>query len=86
MNSEQLDALRRQVEEDYRQDIAAIERLQRRFLGSSGSSSGAASPTAARGAVIEARGTPLQTADSRGQGEPDELTGTLRAIFSNQRK
>ncbi len=35
MDREQLDALRRQVEEDYKLDIAAIERLQRRFQGAS---------------------------------------------------
>lgn len=34
MTKEQLDALRRQVEEDYKLDIAAIDRLQRRFQGS----------------------------------------------------
>jgi hypothetical protein len=33
MDREQLEALRRQVEEDYKLDLAAIERLQRRFLG-----------------------------------------------------
>ena len=31
---EQLDALRRQIEEDYRLDMAALERLQRRFSNS----------------------------------------------------
>ena len=33
LDREQLDALKRQVEEDYRLDIAAIERLQRRMAG-----------------------------------------------------
>ena len=37
MDREQLEALRRQVEEDYKLDIAAIERLQRRFQGASSS-------------------------------------------------
>jgi len=32
LNREQLEALRRQVEEDYKLDLAAIERLQRRFI------------------------------------------------------
>lgn len=46
MDKEQLDALRRQVEEDYRLDMAAIDRLQRRFQGSSSSISvGISSPT-----------------------------------------
>ncbi len=31
MDREQLEALRRQVDEEYRLDIAAIERLQRRY-------------------------------------------------------
>lgn len=31
MDRDQLEALRRQIEEDYRLDIAAIERLQRRY-------------------------------------------------------
>ena len=39
MDREQLEALRRQVEEDYRLDLAAIERLQRRFLDASSSRS-----------------------------------------------
>lgn len=34
MTKEQLDALRTQIEEDYRLDLAAIERLQRRFVNS----------------------------------------------------
>lgn len=37
MDREQLEALRRQVEEDYRLDIAAIERLQRRYPSAAGS-------------------------------------------------
>jgi hypothetical protein len=32
MDRDRLEALRRQVEDDYRLDIAAIERLQRRYL------------------------------------------------------
>ena len=35
-DKEQLDALRRQVEEDFRLDLAAIERLQRRYAGIAG--------------------------------------------------
>lgn len=31
LDRDQLEALRRQIEEDYRLDIAAIERLQRRY-------------------------------------------------------
>jgi hypothetical protein len=37
MDREQWEKLRRQVEEDYRLDIAAIERLQRRYPGTSSS-------------------------------------------------
>ncbi|HKF46797.1 MAG TPA: hypothetical protein VKB38_05520 [Terracidiphilus sp.] len=35
-DKEQLDALRRQVEEEFRLDLAAIERLQRRYAGVAG--------------------------------------------------
>jgi hypothetical protein len=37
MDREQWETLRRQVEEDYRLDIAAIERLQRRYPGATNS-------------------------------------------------
>ena len=45
MSREELEALRRQVDEDYKLDVAAIDRLERRYLGGAhaaapGSSSG----------------------------------------------
>jgi hypothetical protein len=37
MDRDQLELLRRQVEEDYRLDMAAIERLERRYIGAANS-------------------------------------------------
>lgn len=79
---EQLEALKRQIEEDYRLDMAAIERLQRRFISSGSGLSNGGSNTA----TIEKRVTVLPTIEAQGEGQPDELTNTLRGMFSSHRK
>lgn len=86
---EQLDALRRQIEEDYRLDVAAIERLQRRFLPASAPAPAPANnyPPANMGNTIETLGTPLPPKmEVNRDPQNDELTGSLRAMFSSQRK
>lgn len=78
---EQLEALKRQIDEDYRLDMAAIERLQRRFISSgSGLSNGNNTTT------MEKRVTVLPTIEAQSESQPDELTNTLRGMFSSHRK
>lgn len=91
MTNLELEALRRQVEEDYKMDIAAIERLSRRFnLGGNGSK--AAIPAAERQAPAETNVVALpQAHEARNGGgaqatSPDELTESLRTMFSSYRK
>ncbi len=56
---EQLEALKRQIEDDYRLDMAAIERLQRRFISASpGVSNGN------NGTPVERRVTVLPTLEA----------------------
>jgi hypothetical protein len=51
MDREQLESIRRQVEEDYRLDLAAIERLQRRYLGAASTPANGSSNSAPVSAV-----------------------------------
>jgi hypothetical protein len=81
LDREQLEALRRQIEEDYRLDLAAIERLQRRFIVSGSSHS-----SGIGGSTAEARGPVLATLEAQADPQPDELTNTLRGMFSSHRK
>ena len=85
MSSEQLEALRRQVEEDFKLDMAAIDRIQRRFkdMNSTGSRVVLA---AAEKPSVETSGAGLPPGlESRAQ-QPDELTESLRTMFSSYRK
>lgn len=98
MDRAQLEALRRQVEEDYKLDIAAIERLQRRFQGSSPVlSSSTPSNTSSLNAYsspgewtnFEARieqPTPVPPPPAPPERRSDELEGSLRTMFSAGRK
>ena len=80
---DQLESMRRQLEEDYRLDIAAIERLQRRFSGSASIVSPAAGYLAP---LPEPRALePSIAVETRSEPQPDELTGSLRAMFSTRR-
>jgi hypothetical protein len=81
LDRDQLDALRRQVEEDYKLDLAAIERFQRRFINGNSNPSTATSAT-----VSEIRGAVVPIPEPIGQAEPDELTGSLRSMFSTYRR
>lgn len=84
LDREQLEALRRQVEEDYKLDLAAIERCQRRFTY--GNSSSPPATTATTATVSEIRGAVVPIPEPVGQAEPDELTGSLRSMFSTYRR
>lgn len=79
LDREQLEALRRQIEEDYRLDLAAIERLQRRFMVTSSGIS-----AVKEGAAPDRNVTVLPTLEA--QAEPDELTNSLRGMFSSHRR
>ncbi len=84
---EQLDALRRQIEEDYRLDMAALERLQRRFSNSAPAPSYPSSGLAPAGNTIETLGSALPPKQELPrEPQADELAGSLRAMFSSQRK
>jgi hypothetical protein len=106
LDKDQLEALRRQVEEDYQLDLAAIERLYRRFIpGSMRPAVASVTPIETRAPIetrvpIETR-APIETRiamESRGAAVPkisahdepqpqqDELTGSLRAMFSSIHK
>ena len=89
---EQLEALKRQIEEDYRLDMAAIERLQRRFISSGNNATGRSlSSTAVNAApsylppVPERQPDVAPVVELPQPRQPDELTGTLRAMFSSVR-
>jgi hypothetical protein len=93
VDREQLEALKRQIEEEYRLDMAAIERLQRRFVASDGSVAGGRSLTSTA-ALAPRQSYPAPVAEPESAASPvielpkerphDELTGTLRAMFSTQ--
>lgn len=97
MTSLELEALRHQVEEDYKMDIAAIERLQRRFNTGGNTSRGGsaaerqAAPATETNVVALPQGhegrESRETREPRGQqAAPDELTESLRSMFSSYRK
>ncbi len=84
---EQLDALRRQIEEDYRLDMAALERLQRRFSNPAPAQAFPASGLNSTGTTIETLGNALPPKQEQPrEPQADELAGSLRAMFSSQRK
>jgi hypothetical protein len=104
LDREQLEALKRQIEEEYKLDMAAIERLQRRFMIPSSGSSNSNRDTGSNGRSLSAApvsSLPSYMAPSAAsepatesspivelpqERQPDELTGTLRAMFSGQRR
>jgi hypothetical protein len=91
MTNLELEALRRQVEEDYKMDIAAIERLQRRFnTGGNGSRAGSGAAERQAPAAETSVAALPQGHESREpraqQAAPDELTESLRSMFSSYRK
>jgi len=92
LDRDQLEALKRQIEEDYHLDLAAIDRLLRRFqTGSGGGRSLAAAVVNTAPSYLSPAVEPRQESASTPVIElpqdrkPDELTGTLRAMFSSVR-
>ncbi len=94
MDREQLDSLRRQVEEDYRLDIAAIERLQRRFQSAPSSIPNSAPvnsaplnayPPSNEWSKFDSRNeapSPQPPPAAPAERKSDELEGSLRTMFS----
>lgn len=83
---EQLEALKRQLEEDFKMDMAAIERLQRRFRQAQDKPPVTTVAAASNISVIETRPAAAPKVEPVAQAEPDELEGSLRTMFSNFRK
>lgn len=94
MNREQLEALRRQVEEDYKLDIAAIERLERRFLGTSGSIPGSSASPSSGNIPTSAYASPDEWSNFQAKIEslgpmpsaPDRPADERRPVFTANRK
>jgi hypothetical protein len=86
LDKDQLEALRRQIDEDYKLDLAAIERLQRRFLPGTSRPSGSVVTNIANIETRVGAAVPKMTAQEEPQPQPDELTGSLRAMFSSIHK
>jgi hypothetical protein len=96
LDREQLEALKRQIEDEYKLDMAAIERLQRRFISPSSNSNGRSLPTAPVSSLPSTVSSlpsymppavePEPVVELPQERQPDELTGTLRAMFSGQRR
>jgi hypothetical protein len=87
LEKDQLELLKRQIEEEYRLDMAAIERLQRRFAGH-GASGNLSSHLAAAPAplMIETPAAPMPTLESLAPSQQDDITSSLRTMFSSVRK
>lgn len=97
MTSLELETLRRQVEEDFKLDLAAIDRLQRRYNEGNVNGSRAAStqvepqrmvepqPVVEPQPAVERRSVTLVPAGDLRPQPPDELTDSLRTMFSNYR-
>ena len=79
---DQLELLKRQIEEEYRLDMAAIERLQRR-CGPSASGNLASRLAAAPIMTETATSSPLPALDPLAPSQQDDITGSLRAMFSS---
>lgn len=85
LGREQLLALKHQLEEDYRLDLDAIGRLRRRFIVSAANPPGDA-PSFKTASSTQAPPAPAPEIDLQVQRNTDELTDSLRAMFSNGRK
>lgn len=88
LDREQILAMKRQLEEEFRMDMAAIERLERRFVKDSPPVAAVLPPSNV--AVLETRTVsaprPEPVQEAVHQPAADELEGTLRSMFSSYRK
>jgi len=82
---EQLEALKRQIDDDYRLDMAAIERLLRR-VNPSGTGISAVKEAPAPERTADRNVTVLPTLESQSEAQPDDQTYTLRGMFSGHRR
>ena len=86
---ENLDELRRQVEEDYRLDMAALEHLSRRFSGAAAADSAAAYMPASNGAergASRGRSAPPAPRAVASDAQSEEADGSLRSMFPRNPK
>jgi len=85
LDREQLEALRRQIEEDYRLDVAAVDRLLRRCVSNhTGGSAARETPPPEK---PERNVTVLPSHEPPAPDpQPDELTASLRGMFSTYRR
>jgi len=86
LEKDQLQALRRQVEDDYRLDIAAIERLQQRFLIALSNIPAGNYSAPANGSNGDSRATIQPPQAFPEPTHEDELVGSLRSMFETRRK
>lgn len=88
LDREQILAMKRQLEEEFRMDMAAIERLERRFVKDSAPVAAVLPPSNV--SVLETRTVsaprPEPVPEAAHQPAADELEGTLRSMFSSYRK
>jgi len=88
---EQLNELRRQIEEDYRMDMAALERLSRHSGHAPATASASGPIPVSNSAQLAASwvksappATPL-TNSKAPEPQPDDLDSSLRTMFANYR-
>jgi hypothetical protein len=84
LDREQLEAMRRQIEEDYRLDIAAVERLQKRCTANNTGVSAVRETQPQE--KLERNVTVLPSHEPTPEAQPDELTASLRGMFSTYRR
>ena len=91
IDRDQLDALKRQLEEEFRLDMAAIERIQSRVKITAEPAPAKEQPPVSS-AVSDAPFTetrpvaPTTRFEPPPQRPPEELEGTLRSMFSSSRR
>ena len=85
LGREQLLALKQQLEEDYRLDLDAIGRIRRRFIVPAGNPP-VSTPSLKTVSCSQATPAPAPELDVQADRNTDELTDSLRAMFSNGRK
>ena len=87
---EKLNELRRQIEEDYRVDMAALDRLSRHFSSAPATISAPGNMPVSNGAhpspsIVNSAPAPRTRTSDAPERQPDELDGSLRSMFSNYR-
>lgn len=87
IEKDQLELLKRQIEEEYRLDMAAVDRLQKRFSGHGANGNHATQLASAPAPLmIETPASPLPTLESLAPSQQDDITSSLRTMFSSVRR